>query len=196
MRIWSGCASVRAAARSARAQEWQMRVRAPDHAMRSSLLRDSLFRVMRLRGSPVSMACARLPRAFRCEVGLDWRGANRRLVLDAGEVLVFVAMHLQRGKELRVVVFHREAEMRSLVVLYHLAIVAAVNSRRARHSAGVARELPDSDRARARARSAVEARLDMRERHQLGRESGVAEDALHRRHVIAAAQQPVVELLA
>src|SRR5271169_7147797 len=78
----------------------------------------------------------RLRGASRCKVGLDRRGSNRGLVLDAGEIFFFVAMHLQGGKKFRVVVLHRKAEMRSLVVLDHFGIVATVDSSRARHSAG------------------------------------------------------------
>src|SRR6266481_5380959 len=102
--------------------------------MRSGFLRDGLFRVMRLGRSVMSV---RFLRAFRrCEVGLDWRWPDRGLILDTGEVLGFVAMHLQGGEEFRVVVLHRETEMRPLVVLDHFGIIAAVDSCRARHSAG------------------------------------------------------------
>src|SRR5260370_24011060 len=163
-------------------------------------------------------------RGRRRKISLDRRGTDGSLVLDTGKVFVLVAMHLHRGQELRVIVFYRESEARSLVVLNHLRVVATVNSRGARHStgpvivcrdrkrpvaarvvvgaeqfgggdglairvqaivmgardlhvvlSGTTRELPDSNRARTRARTAVEARLDLREGHEFRRNSGRAE---------------------
>src|SRR5271156_4259795 len=97
----------------------------------------ALGRRSRFRGCLAHSMCrVRLPRALRCEVGLDWLGPNGRLVLDAREIPGLVSMYLQRGEELRVVILHREAEMRALVVLDHFGIIATVNSGRPRHAAG------------------------------------------------------------
>src|SRR5882724_4071287 len=90
-----------------------------------------------LRASVANACGVRLLRGFGPrKIGLYRCGTDSVLISDAREVSVFVPMHLHRRKEFSVIIFHGESEARPLVVLNHLGVIAAVNSRRARHATG------------------------------------------------------------